>query len=370
MMNKFINIVICLFLLIACGTSSQDMSDIVGSVTLALTNVPNDVTCLQIKATNSIRTVERDLTITNGVVDDVNLEGLPTGQVTLEANAYNVACQNVISTTIPVWKSFPLTQVVTLEEGVPYSWNLVLRPNGYVAPSVDWQYDTVTSWLNSQQNGWCANSFNKHINLCGNIDFCYNTTIMKNYSSGFAIDIGFYWDGTDTGNLIDAGGDNINNFKVKLIGNQTTNNVIINQGTTSQITFTLVPGKHLISYYSGLSQLNIFSDGILIYQTNITSTINLSPSNGPGIVLGSRLSNESPPDNNTWLKFIPFFFHLKNEATNTFILSNVVNAQTSTILLLNDTTYSNNSWNSLVGQIQPYATDNMQWITNFVLNCN
>jgi hypothetical protein len=128
---------------------------------LNLTNVPSEVQCLRITASNSVRTVERDIplsTSTGGtggvsnVADETPLEGLPTGDVTVSANAYNVICENVVSSTIPTWKSYPLTQVVEIVEGVPYAWELVLRPNGYVVPAVDWEGDEVVNeYVNMDQ---------------------------------------------------------------------------------------------------------------------------------------------------------------------------------------------------------------------------
>lgn len=110
MINKIKYLVALLLTLVACSGTNPTTNDDVGVISLNLTNVPSEVQCLRITASNSVRTVERDIplsTSTGGtggvsnVADETPLEGLPTGDVTVSANAYNVICANIVSTTIP-----------------------------------------------------------------------------------------------------------------------------------------------------------------------------------------------------------------------------------------------------------------------------
>lgn len=148
-MNLVKTLFVSLLFLFACSGSNQ--VDDVGTVKLSLTNIPTSVACLKIIATNSVRSVERDVALVNAagspgyVVDTSYLVGLPTGDVTLEAAAYDVACEQVTLTTVPTWKSFPLIETVEITEGIPYDWNLTMRPNGYVSPDVDWEGDNVST---------------------------------------------------------------------------------------------------------------------------------------------------------------------------------------------------------------------------------
>lgn len=149
-MNLFKILFVSLLFFFGCS-GDNNIDDNFGTVKLSLTNVPSSVACLKIVATNSVRSVEQSVALVSAaggpgyVVDTSYLEGLPTGQVTLEASAYDVACDQITSTTIPTWKSFPLEEVVQIVEGVPYDWNLTMRPNGYVSPDVDWEGDNVST---------------------------------------------------------------------------------------------------------------------------------------------------------------------------------------------------------------------------------
>lgn len=144
-MNLFKILFISLLFFFGCS-GDNNVYDI-GTVKLSLTNVPSSVACLKIAATNSVRSVERSVDLISAagspgyVADTSYLEGLPTGDVILSANAYNVICDQITLTTIPTWKSFPLQEVVQIVEGIPYDWNLTMNPNGYVSPDVDWKGD-------------------------------------------------------------------------------------------------------------------------------------------------------------------------------------------------------------------------------------
>ena len=146
-MKKFMKLFVCAFLAIgtveACS-STPDVQDNLGVVQLNVTNVPTSVQCLKATAVDSVRTVVKDVPIVNGVTDTTPLQGMPTGDVTIGAAAYDTACSNVTAYTVATWLSDPITQVVQLIQGQPYNLSFTLRPNGDVQPGVDWVSDTTT----------------------------------------------------------------------------------------------------------------------------------------------------------------------------------------------------------------------------------
>jgi hypothetical protein len=131
----------------------------------------------------------------------------------------------------------------------------------------------------------------------------------------------------------------------------------------------ILPGKHLISYYNDSSNVRLYIDGILIINQISTNVLTLSTSQGPGFVLGSRMSTESPVSQSSWLKFVPFFFHLRN-TTSSWSFNNVTSQQTSTVVLLNSSTVNGSNWNTVVVSVNAYAANSLTWVSNFITNCN
>jgi len=227
--------------------------------------------------------------------------------------------------------------------------------------------EDVQNWLATQNSGWCNNSLNKHINICGNVTYCTSNPPMGTYTNGISIDLGFYWDGTDSGNLLEAGGDNTNKLTISV--SSTTYMLHIYQLNSNIIDVQILPGKHLLSYYNDASSVKLYIDGILLINQISTNVITLSTSQGPGFVLGSRMSTESTPTQASWLKFVPFLFHLRN-TTSTWNFNNSISQQASTVVLLNSSTVNGSSWNSVTGSLNAYAANSLTWTSSFMTNCN
>lgn len=98
-----------------------------GSARLALTDVPDDVSCIRVDAVGS-ETVSTLLDVTPGQPASITLEGQPVGVVAFSADAFPSTCAVVTSGTVPTWVSD--TAYSTLTAGVPVDISLVLRPNG------------------------------------------------------------------------------------------------------------------------------------------------------------------------------------------------------------------------------------------------
>jgi len=114
----------------AGGTGDGDR----GSATIALTQVPPDVTCIRITVAGS-RTVQKSFNVIAGQSSVLALTGLPTGDDTFTGEAFSVACAAVGPATVPAWIGDPV--IVTVGAATPVPVNLVLRRNGQATVSVD-----------------------------------------------------------------------------------------------------------------------------------------------------------------------------------------------------------------------------------------
>jgi len=105
-----------------------------GVATIALTQVPTDVTCIRGTVAGS-RTVQRTFNVSPGQSSVLTLTGLPTGDDTFSGEAFNVACAGIGPTTAPTWIGDPVS--ATVGAGTPVAVNLVLRHNGQATVSID-----------------------------------------------------------------------------------------------------------------------------------------------------------------------------------------------------------------------------------------
>lgn len=118
----------------SAGNSNLVETDNVGSARLAITNVPEDVSCIRIDAVGS-NSVTTFVDVTPGQPADINLDAQPVGLVSFSAEAYPAICPVITNNTIPTWVSDPV--IVTLTPGVPVNLSLVLYENGVVGIGVD-----------------------------------------------------------------------------------------------------------------------------------------------------------------------------------------------------------------------------------------
>jgi len=112
-----------------------------GQVSLNVAAAPSDVHCVAIQAANSTRSVTRNIDVTPGQSITTTVNGLPTGTVTVSALAYPAACSALTASSVATWASDPQSQTISLAAGTVVPLNLVLRPSGAIAPSIDWQGD-------------------------------------------------------------------------------------------------------------------------------------------------------------------------------------------------------------------------------------
>jgi len=130
---------------VACsgGTHAGSHADEgnLGQVSLRVAAAPSDVHCVVIQATNSTRSVTRNIDVTPGQTITTTVNGLPTGTVTIGALAYPSACSALTASSVATWASDPQSQTISLSAGATVPLNLVLRPSGAISPTIDWQAD-------------------------------------------------------------------------------------------------------------------------------------------------------------------------------------------------------------------------------------
>jgi hypothetical protein len=132
-------LVVCLS---ACASHDEGEGD-TGEVGLNITAAPSDVRCVVLQATGGGRTVTKSLDVTPGQAIYSPVNGLPTGNVTIGALAYPSACSAVTANSAANWASDPVSQVITVTKGTTVPVSLVLRPNGVIQPTIDWQDDAA-----------------------------------------------------------------------------------------------------------------------------------------------------------------------------------------------------------------------------------
>jgi len=173
----------------------------------------------------------------------------------------------------------------------------------------------VAAWLDGQKGGFCNTTPNAHVNLCGDVVYCKDTTFLKAYPDGLSIDIGFYWGGQNGGDLLSLGAQVPDDQRI-MIGLAIDGTVTAqgpNQGEA--LSYRIDFGPHLLSYRVSVGRRALFIDGALVgYSTKGTGAIALSPgpAGDPGAVLGHAATNQMQGGSAAaWLRFAPFFFHLR-----------------------------------------------------------
>jgi hypothetical protein len=80
-----------------------------GMARIAITNAPDDVSCIVITAEGTYRTREKSFDVSPGdSTVFLNMNALPLGLVLFTADAYGEACVDVDGTTVPNWVSDPV----------------------------------------------------------------------------------------------------------------------------------------------------------------------------------------------------------------------------------------------------------------------
>ena len=132
-----------------CASKPAEPEDI-GVVRLELTAIPADVNCLRLTATGA-RTVVQQFDVTPGTNSSLLVTGLPTGLVTITADAFAATCATAGDRTTANWVSEPQTLEVSSSDIADLS--LVMHKNGKVQIGVDFKPDVQPTCTDGIQNG-------------------------------------------------------------------------------------------------------------------------------------------------------------------------------------------------------------------------
>ncbi|RYZ05663.1 MAG: phytase [Myxococcales bacterium] len=128
----------------ACGTDSGSLpssaDEAIGEMEVALTNAPRDVSCVRISVVGS-RTDVRKLDLAAGRKASFTLSGLPVGVVSVSADAFPVACNQVTSGSDASWYSEAVG--AKLKAGVVAHVALSMIHNGKASVGVDFDDDNA-----------------------------------------------------------------------------------------------------------------------------------------------------------------------------------------------------------------------------------
>lgn len=117
-----------------CGAEPTPSPELTGEAEVALTNKPADVSCLRITVQGTRRDV-RSFNLTGKAV--FRLTGLPVGNDTFSAEAFQASCANVTSTAIPTWLSEPVTERVRAGIVTHVALNMIHNGQGSVSVNFD-----------------------------------------------------------------------------------------------------------------------------------------------------------------------------------------------------------------------------------------
>lgn len=234
----------------------------------------------------------------------------------------------------------------------------------------------VVAWLDTNRGGWCNDTYNKFINLCGNVSFCIDKTFLKPYPKGFAVDVGFHWLGIDGGSILSLGGD-IDGKKMSISLQADGLLTVLGPGNGTPLQFRITKRSHLVSYRVSPSQRTLFIDGIRVDEgtTDVMMgglELYHGPDGGPGAVLGQAISywnqDQHEPE---WLRFAPFLFHIREGAGSTteFSLAEATTPQPTTLALFHGAMPSDTAWKATVGPGPAYAAGGPKWIEDIDANC-
>jgi uncharacterized membrane protein len=120
-----------------CGGASGDArGEDRGSVTLAITGVPDGVSCLEIDVASAAGKVTNLIDATPGQNILTNLTRLPVGLVEVNAAAFPSPCDQIDPTSGPTWESDPVSTTLIADTAVPI--DLVLHQDGSLVVTVGW----------------------------------------------------------------------------------------------------------------------------------------------------------------------------------------------------------------------------------------
>ncbi len=145
--RRLVFLLLILFLS-ACGSSNDQSTtdlltaELVGAARVEITQVPDNVGCIQINVVGPARSVLRQFDVKTGQSSVLELNQLPIGEADFYGSAFDSNCDAVSSGATAGWAGGPVA--AQLIPGVVAEVNLLLRANGIGVVTVDFEIDPVT----------------------------------------------------------------------------------------------------------------------------------------------------------------------------------------------------------------------------------
>lgn len=117
----------------ACSSEGEPDA---GVISLAVASAPTGAACLRVTVEGASGSVQRTLRLSPGNPTTGTLSGLPLGQVSVEAEAFDYACSSLTNASVASWVSNPTSAILT--PGAPVAVQLVMQKAGQISVSVDW----------------------------------------------------------------------------------------------------------------------------------------------------------------------------------------------------------------------------------------
>lgn len=217
---------------------------------------------------------------------------------------------------------------------------------------VDANVAAAAEWLGPKTTGWCLESYNQLINLCGDVEYCFDKRFMRPYPTGLAVDVAFVTEAAK-GYVVSLGGDC--GGKSVTISLSATGSVTASGFGAGAIEVALSPGKHLVSYQVSSTGSALFVDGARVgIGAAPAAPIELADACGPGLVIGQRISYWwEPPQQQTWSRIAPFFLQLREGISDAsaYSVARATTAAQGTVLLFDEAGVDGTRWKASVGDL-------------------
>jgi len=213
------------------------------------------------------------------------------------------------------------------------------------------------AWLATQTEGFCLDEYNKILNLCGDVEFCFDPKFMRTYPNGVAIDVGFVWEGAEMGNVVALGGDC--DGKALGIGTEPGDGgpatLFANAFGRPLTTPLTKSGKHLVSLQVNALGAALFVDGLRVSTSGPPPNLQLLDACGPGLIVGQRISYwweaaaKAP-----WNRMAVFLVHLRENIPDTasYSVTAATTPQPGTVLLFDRTAaHAASRWTARIGGV-------------------
>jgi len=244
--------------------------------------------------------------------------------------------------------------------------------NGGSLCTQDCKFTPLGAWIDGSAGGWCSDVYNELMNMCGDVMFCAQAGVLKQYPDGIDVDVGFHWDAMEGGILLDVGGD-CGQKRLTITVDQNGNVGAAGPLDTDVLAGQIDAGTHLISYHVDGTDNALFIDGELVDQgAGGGGTPELLGSCGPGFVLGQRISYWwEMAQMADWLRGAPFFVHLKGKAgtVDTWSFDEATAKTADTILLSDPSGVAGPNWKATEGTFDGLATNGATWEDDVWANC-